>query len=468
MAPFRIVLPQAASASLRASSLRAFIAQCALALVLALAAPASVSAQAPSPQISESLSAEVGKLRELIEAKSFKPALTLIDSLLKTVQPESYDLTLLSQIKAQIFLDEGRYADAIAPLEDALRIGEPRDHLTEAAARESLFLLAQLYQQQASESKDPARQRTLLGQAIAYLQRWQARIPTPTAEGQLFAASVLYQQATLDLDHPDARILLAARREAEKGLALQIKTPVSLYVLILAALQHSTDYRQAAEILELLVEKSPDNITYWQQLTSAYLNLAGSAKSQREIDRYNLRALLTFERAQARGFLNSPKDNYNRVALYLSLRQREPAIALLEKGLVDGSVENTRRNWELLASSHQQSRHEAQAVAALEKAVKTLPDDGQLEFTLAQLLYADTRVADARRHLEAAIKKGRLDQPGQARLFLAYTAYELGDHAVAARWVREAANFKDAKKDDLARLSKAIDAALDLAKKQES
>jgi tetratricopeptide (TPR) repeat protein len=443
-----------------------FSGQLILGILLLLAAPSFVSAQASAPQISEALSGELGKLRELTEAQSFAPALVLIDRLLPTVQPDSYDRTLLSQIKAQIFLNQGRYAEAIAPLEEALRIGEARNHLTEAAARESLFLLAQLYQQQASESKDAARQHTLLTQAITYLRRWQARAPVPTPEGQLFTATLLYQQATLNPDHPDADALLSARLEAEKGLALQIKTPVSLYVLILAALQHSDDHRQAADILELLVEKSPDNVSYWQQLTSAYLNLAGSTKNPRESERYHLRALLTAERAQARGFLKSPKENFNRVALYLSLHQIESAITLLEKGLAHGSIENTRRNWELLASSHQQNQQETQAILALEKAVKALPDDGQLEFSLAQLLNTVSRMSDARRHLEAAVKKGRLDKPGQTRLFLAYTAYELRDYEAATHWTREAAPFADVNKDDLARLVKAIDDAVRTGKPQ--
>jgi tetratricopeptide (TPR) repeat protein len=134
----------------------------------------------------------------------------------------------------------------------------------------------------------------------------------------------------------------------------------------------------------------------------------------------------------------------------------------METGLAEGSLENTRRNWELLATSCQQAGHDTRAIASLEKAVKALPEEGQLEFILAQVLYAGTRLDDARRHLESAVQKGRLDKPGQTRLFLAYAAYELHDHDSALRWVRDAAAFDDVKKEDAARLSKAIDEALRL------
>lgn len=432
----------------------------ALLFLLALTAPVLTQAQTSAPQVSGTVSAELGKLRELIEAKSFAPALVLIDRLIRTVPSDSYDRALLSQIQAQVLLTEGRYGEAIAPLENAVRLGERNPpFLPDATARESLFLLAQLHQQVASESTDLASQRASLARATDYFRRWQIRTPKPTPDGQLFAASLFYQQATLDPVHIDSTALLEARRAAAEGLVLQLKPPSALYVLILAAHKQREENVEAAEILELLVDQSPDTTSYWQQLVSTYLTLASTAQHEREADTLNLRALLALERAQARKLLTSPKENFNRVALLLALRQYGPAIAVLEKGLADGSLENTRRNWEILAHSYQQSDRSAEAVAALEKAVKALPADGRLEFSLAQLLHAAGRSADARRHLELAVKKGDLDKPGQAHLFLAYLAHDLQDHAAAARHVADAAAFDDAKKEDVARLTKAIEDA---------
>ncbi len=429
------------------------------AFVTALFAGVSASAQT-APQISGAIVADLGKLRELTEAKSYPPALALIDRLLGTVRPESYDRALLSQIKAQILLTDGRYTEAIAPLEDALRLAERNPaFLPDATTLESLFLLAQLHQQAASENKDLATQRAALARASEYLRRWQTRAPAPTPEGQRFAASLLYQRATLDPDRIDEALLDEAQRAAREGLVLQLQPPADLYVLLLASHQQRGENAEAAELLELLLQKTPDNLGYWQQLVSSYLALAASAKYEREADAHNLRALLSLERAQARGLLDSPKEHFNRVALLLNLRQLDPAIALLEKGLVDGTLENTRRNWELLANAYQQAAREPEAVSALQRAVAALPADGQLEFTLAQLFYAAGRIADARRHLERAVEKGSLATPGQAHLFLAYTAYELQDHAAAARHARDAAAFDDVKKEDLARLTQAISEA---------
>jgi hypothetical protein len=434
--------------------LPAFVLLCAL----VFAAP-SLRAQTPpaAPQVSEALSAEFGQLRTLTEAKDYPAALTIVDRLLGTVAPDSYDRFLLAQIKAQILLTQGAYAAAIAPLEDALRLGDRPGYLTDIARTETLFLLAQLHQQQASEIKEnPAAQRAALERAAGYLRRWQSSIQKPTTDGQLFAATLLYQQATLDSDHIDAALVAEAIRAAETGLSLQIKPPVALYVLLLAAHQQRGENTQVAELLELLVAQTPANTGYWQQLVSTYLALAADAPNPRETTRLQLRAILTLERAQARGLLATPADRFNLVALYLGIHQFAPAITLLEKGLALGTLDNTRRNWELLVSAHQQSQHDAAARATIEKAITALPADGQLEFTLAQLHYNAGRVTDARQHLELAVKKGGLEKPGQARLFLAYTAYELKDYPAAVRTAREAAAFDDVKKDDLARLTQAI------------
>lgn len=432
-----------------------------LCALLALAAPAIRAQTTPAaPQVSETLSAELGQLRTLTDAKDYSPALVLIDRLLGTVSADSYDRLLLAQIKAQILLTQGAYAAAIAPLEDALRVGDRPGFLADTARADTLYLLAQLHQQQAGEIKNnlPA-QRAALDRAAGYLRRWQSGIQKTTTDGQLFAASLLYQQATLDPDHVDAALVAEAIRAAENGLVLQIKPPTSLYVLLLAAHQQRGENAQVAELLELLVAQNPANSGHWQQLVSTYLALAAAAPNERETARLQLRAILTLERAQARGLLATPADRFNLVALYLGLRQFAPAIALLEKGLALGTLDNTRRNWELLVTAHQQTNHPDAALAALTKAISSLPADGQLEFTLAQLHYTAGRLADARRHLELALKKGSLDKPGQTRLFLAYTAYELKDFSAAAQAAREAAAHDDVKKDDLARLTQAIAAA---------
>lgn len=427
--------------------------------VLCLLALATFArAQTSAPQVSEAVAAEFGQLRTLTEAKSYAPALALVERLLGAVGPDSYDRILLGQIKAQILLTQGAYTAAIAPLEEVLRLADLPGYLAPAARTDTLFLLAQLHQQDAAAQKTPAAQRAALDRAAALLAAWESRIQKPTTDGRLFAASLHYQRAILDPAHPDPAALDAALRSAEDGLRLRLDPPSALYVILLAARQQREEHAAAAELLELLVTRQPDNTGYWQQLVSTYLNLAATAApDERLAARYNTRALLALERAQARGLLATLRDRFNLVALHLALRQTAAAAVLLENGLADGTLENTRRNWELLANTLQQAGRPDSVIAALEKAVAALPGDGQLDYLLAQAAYTAGSPADARRHLEAAFKKKTLpEKPGQALLFLAYVAYEQKDYPAAAAAARDAATRDDVKKEDLARLTQAI------------
>lgn len=425
-------------------------------VLCAAALACAASAQtAPAPGISETVAADLGKLRAFTEAKDYASALSLVDRLLPAAS--GYDRYLLSQLKARILLEQNRYSEAVAPLEAALALSDTPGFAAESARSESLFLLAQLYQQRAAEVKDTAARRAAFDRASDYLARWETRIQKPTAEGRLFAANLLYQRATLDPDRPDSVLLDASRRAAEDGLALRLDPPSDLCTLLLAALQQRGEHARVAEILELRVARKPDDAGLWRQLVSTYLALAAdAAPNEREAARLNLRALLAIERAQDRGLLATPTDRFNRVALLVGLRQFDSAIALIDKGLADGTLENTRRNWELLVAACQQAGRTDAAIASLGKAARALPADARFEFSLAQLHYADGRLAEARRHLENALAKPSLENPGQTLLFLAYVDYELKDYAEAERRVREAADRPDAKKEDVARLAQAV------------
>lgn len=434
-----------------------------LAFVVALlVAPASalLAQDPPKKEISDEVSAAFGKLRELTDAKNFTAAVAQLDALLSSAPADSYDRALVAQIQSQILLADGKFSAAVAPLEIALDLGERHAFFAPAALQDQRYLLAQLHCQLAAEHKDPADQRLAYDRARDVLRRWFAAAPRPTADACLLSASILYNRATLAAGKPDADLLREARAEAERGLGLQPKPNLQLYILLLASLQQLGEISASADILELLVKQRPDSATYWQQLAATYLNLAADAKDEPESRRQYLRAILAFERAQTRGLLSSPKDRFNLVAIYFNIQQFDRAAALLETQLASDSPENARRGWELLASAYQQLRQDDRAVDAYQRALRAFPQDGQLEFALAQFHYSQNRAEAAYRHLENAAAKGGLAKPGQSALFSAYVACELQRYESAARWLESAARHDDAKKDELARLDRVVRDAL--------
>ena len=121
-------------------------------IACALAAPASRAQpsadELPKKEISDAASAGFAKLQPLVTAKNYDGALALVAQLLAASAPASYDAYLLSQLQAQILLNQGKFVDAIAPLERSHLIAEGNARFLDAPTHlERLYLLAQLYYQ---------------------------------------------------------------------------------------------------------------------------------------------------------------------------------------------------------------------------------------------------------------------------------------------------------------------------------
>jgi tetratricopeptide (TPR) repeat protein len=154
------------------------------------------------------------------------------------------------------------------------------------------------------------------------------------------------------------------------------------------------------------------------------------------------------ERAQALGFMNTPRDNYNLVTLYLNAGQFGIATDMLHAGLKNGTIESTVNNWRILGAYYQQANKELQAIDALKEATKLFPDEGSIELLIGQIYQALDKIKDAHDHYIAAVKKGNIgDKPHLAYLYLAYTAIELADYEGAQKAITEAAKTPDGAKD---------------------
>ena len=398
-------------------------------------------------ELSEKVSEELGKIRTQTDAKNYDAAIAIIDGLLKGAAPESYDIAVLSQVKAQILLTKGDYAKSIEPLETALLVSDRHGYFEPRVNQDLTYYLAQLYYQEASTTKVADSQKKFYAKASSYIERWTKANTKPNPDAQLFYASLLYNQAQLDPTNVDNNLIKRAQEEVQKGLQMSLKPKDTFYILLLATLQQQNQIAQSGEVLELLVKMNPKNKTYWAQLASTYLNL-----------QQDMRAVLTIERAQAHDAMNTPKDNFNLVGILFNMQQYDQAIALLEKGLKDGSIENEQRNWELLAASLQQVKKEIRAIEVLKEASNFFPDSGSLYLQIAQIYYSLDKLPDSYTYAKQATQK-KLDKPWQAQTFLAYICYELKklDEALAA--INQSIKYPEGGKD-AERLKKAIEDAI--------
>jgi len=428
--------------------LRRLTAACAaIALAVTVVAQQAERNYSPSDDTSEGLI----KYKEAMDAKNYAQAHTILDGLLKKTAPDSYDAALIHQYRLQIYLQNGEFAKAIEPMEKSLQLSEAKrpTYFDERVTRELYYYLVQLYFQEGNQTKNATLAAQYLDKADKAMQQWIKITPQTNADAQLLFAQLLITRGMQNPDKPDLDMIKRALEQVEIGLLLTNRPRDTYYVLKLVCLQQLDRNEEAAELLELLVKIKPDSSTYWQQLAAIYLNLAAGQdeKHATKAEMYNIRSIVSIERAQSHGFMNTPKDHFNLIGIYFNIAQYEKAAELLDSGLKSGAIENDPKNWELLALSYQQLQRPLKGVEALKQGAKAFPNSGQLEFQIAQIYTSIDKPADALPHIQAAIAKGNLSKPYQAYLSLAYTAYTLQKYDIALEAAQKATEYPEGVRD---------------------
>ncbi len=451
------------------SSLLRSLCLCASVVNLLAAAP-------QTPQISPALSEKLAPLHAALDAKNTTAALAQIDALLPATRADTYDHFLLLQIQAQLHLSQNAWTASIPPLETLLahdaahttRAPNDAPWLTPATRRDIHHTLAQLHYTQAADlplSTPPADRRAAWQRTLDHARQAAADPALLTPDIQTFLATALYAAATADPAAPDPALLRETLAAAQHGLALTLDPRPQYYLLLIAAHQQLGNHTPAAETLELLVQHTPDNKTYWSQLAGTWLNVAEAAATH-EPDRpaaarsARLRAIHAVERGQQHGAFDTPRDRQNLINLYLNLDSPEHAIPLLETGLRDNLLPpdpaHTRRNYELLVAAYQKTNDTPAALAACTAAAAKFPADGNLDLQASQLYHQAGRPKDALAAVRTALTKGNLDQPSPAHLWHAWLALEQSLPEEASAALDRAAALPAAPSAEIARLREAL------------
>ena len=391
--------------------------------------------------------------------------MNLVAGLLQASEPDSYDACILNRTEAQILTQKGDYQNAIAPLERALAISDRHHFFTNREETDILYFLSQLYYQQADQEKsNHDAEVAAYAKAIGYIERWFTVTTKPTEDNSLYYAQLLYADAVAkDHEHPDPDLIRRSREQVEKSLLMSVHPKDGLYVFLLATLQQEVNYSRAAEVLELLLAHNPNNRSYWQDLNMFYMALAQDPKDKNEDDikKYNIRAINTIERAQALGFMKTPRDNFTLFTLYYNIGQYGIAADLLHAGLSSGGIDSDLSNWLLLAASYQQINKDFAAIDVLKEATGRFPKNGELEFKIAQIYQQLDNNQEAYNHAVAGLEKGGLVKAQQTYMFVAYVAYEIGKFDEAKTAIDKAIELLGDKTDHQATsLRTAIDEAI--------
>jgi tetratricopeptide (TPR) repeat protein len=422
-----------------------------LAGVLAVGSPVVRAGDADKPRELSQKTVEVfAKIRPLNESKNFAGMLALLEGIVPSLPANSYDAAVVQEMRGRLLFALEKYNEALEPMTIALKLGDQFDYIEMGKRLELLQLLSALHYQEGTNAKLPAaEQRRHADLAIGYLDRFLKNTKKVTPESSMLYANMLYNKAIANTNNVDKDLIRQMRAEVERGLFLSIAPKEGFYALLLAGLQQEQDYLRGSELLEFLVKNFPEKKDYWPTLLSFYLNImnVNLESDPRTARTYNIRAINTIERAQKLGTLNTPKDNYNLVTLYINAGQYGRATEMLHSGLKNGTIESDVKTWNILGSYYQQAEQPEKAIAAIQEAIKLFPQSGQLELVLGGI-YRDT--GKSREGFEAfqrAVKKGNLDKPEAPLMLIAYTGYELEEYDAALDAISKVENTPEGQKD---------------------
>jgi len=440
-------------------------------IVLAACALAGVSSSYAQdkepPSLNEDTSAAFQNIKPLLDAKNWDGALAILDGIIAKNKPDSYDTFVAQDTEAKIYFQgKENPLKAVTLWEGMMNVlSQHTDYLVpKDAIQHEQFVAQGCYMVALGLKANDPRQREYYDRSIAHMTKWIAQTPKPRQEDRLFYTSLLYYKAVSNPDHADAVYLSKAREQIELAFKSEIKPREPFYQIYVVILQQQGETELATHYLEYLVSVHPQSRDYWLQLMAAYNNLAGSSDKNPDKQRaYYARAILTVERAQKLGFLNSPKDNYNLVTLYNQVSQFGVATELMYEGLKNGKIENDLKNWEVLAYFYLQVNRELQAISVLKEAaeIPQFSEMGEINKQIAEIYYGLDNTQEVYNNCKIAVTKGNLGAKTYSTYqLLSFSAYSLGKYEDALEACDKAMSFKNAPVKDLARLKQGIKEAI--------
>jgi len=409
-------------------------------------------------EVGEATSDLLSSLKQFEETKNWDGAIQAIQGQLRKVKSGSYDEEMLYRALAQQTYQKSDFMGSMAAAEHCLQIDDQHHYLDRRTRRDMLYWVAQIAFNEGSSAKVAAQQAVLYAKADKALDEWLKGTKEKefTPDNLLFVAMLYFYRAQPGAgaagveEKTDREMMEKALQWTDKGLHSMARPRDNFYQLKLAELFQLGRFREGAELLETIIKKKPESKNYWQQLFNTYVQLASEAQEKHDdqaVLTENIRAIVTAERAQKLGFLNSQKDNFNLAVIYLSIGQFGEACGVLDQGLKNNTIERKRENYELLANSLQQIHRNTEAIRTLEDAAKLFPHSGQLEYEIAQIYFADNKSKDAFEHMKRCVEKGGTEDPPIGWMFYAYLALDLKEYDLAIKAAQEVQKYPKHEKE---------------------
>ncbi len=324
--------------------------------------------------ISAAVYKELAKAQEAAEAKQYNQAISILDRIRQKQgdKLQGYDAASVWNVYGFIYYSKEQYRQAINAYQKVVQQGE----IPEALEIGTKYTIAQL-----NFVIEDYRG------AIRALQEWFKVAKNPGPQPYILLGQAYYQ--VKDYDN--------ALRYVEQGFSVARKretAPKEHWYLLLRVLYYEkNNYRKTAEVLEQLVSKWPKR-EYWVQLAGMYGELKQDKKQ-----------LYTMETAYVQDMLQREGELLNMAYLFLGNDMPYKGAKVVEKGIAEGKIRKTSKNFELMGNAWRQARETKKAIPALEQAAN-LSDEGEIYARLAGVYLDNEEFSKAINAANRAIQKG--------------------------------------------------------------
>jgi len=357
--------------------------------------------------ISSALFRKMHSVQAQIRAGQYSDAATQL-GYLQGVATNAYESAVVKELTSDLYIARGDYASALATLQPVVQ----QNALPGSEQREAQLSLGKL---QVAAGQYQA--------GLDTLRTWLSGQDNPPPDALVTVAQAYAQLGQCRQAVPSVK----------RAIDLTAEPPPEWYQLWISCLYQQNDYATAAEALQALVARFPEQNQYWQQLGEAYAQSGDASK-----------ALAVYVLMYRQGFVRQPQDYMNLVSLYLQNNIPQQAAEALQEGLQSNVLPGSEANYMLLASAWQQAGDRDKAVAALGQAVQ-VAKSGDAYLEQAQIYAARHEWFSVIDSAKKAIAKGSLKRPGRAWLLQGMAQVENNQLDEGANSLREALKYDESR-----------------------
>lgn len=335
--------------------------------------------------------------------KDWNTAISKLNQLRNT-QLNCYEESAVIRLSAYIKLEQGDRAGAIRDLLDAINKGYiPQDQMSQ-----TYYNIAQIYLQDEN-----------IRSALEYMQKWQQTGGKPDRT-QKWQLAVLYQR----VDNYKEAVRWAEEVRRDDGA----KFDQPLYDLLVFLYNESGQKAKLAEVLEVLVERRPEERKYWDAIAGNYF-----------ADNEQRKAFEVQKAMYLAGILKTEDEIMRIVNFYNQFNAPYYAAKVLEKEMNAGRIKPTVERMSLLADFYQVAREHEKAIPVIRRAAE-MGGGGAMYERLGASYSELQKWKETEDALQQALKLGGVKDRGTVWVRIGQSRFERGDREGAKEAFRQAGN----------------------------